>query len=356
MRHLDLFSGIGGFALAARNVWGKDHELVAFCEIDKFCQKVLRKNFGEVPIIEDIKLMWTNPYSRRLMNGKKYVKKIGTINLLTGGFPCQPFSQAGQRKGNEDERALFPEMLRVIRETKPRWIVAENVNGILSIHDGEYFEEICTSLEDEGYTVQPYIIPASAVDTPHRRDRVWIIGYSQHHGCDGSQDEQSGNKGSDRNQKRADEICKPTGSNLPRGIATDTTRRETYTSKQERFYPKLSGKNRNASNTKVTKCEFSLNPRTRGEGFTNDNRNFADTMRSGCEEQHTPKITKRPGLDTWVLNPEWQRNWYEVATEFCVLDDGLPDRVAKLKGFGNAIVPQVAEIIFQAIKEIEERI
>jgi len=169
--HLDLFSGIGGFALAAMNVWGDKYKNVGFCEIDKFCQKVLKKNFGSNIKIFDNIIDITG-------------EEFGTIDLITGGFPCQPFSQAGRRKGREDERALFPEMVRVIRKTKPKWVLAENVSGILNIHNGEYFEEICTQLEGEGYTVQSFIIPATAVNAPHKRERVWIIAYTERNGLE----------------------------------------------------------------------------------------------------------------------------------------------------------------------------
>lgn len=158
MRQLDLFSGIGGFAYAAERVWGDDHEILAFCEIDEFCNKVLNKHWPHALIINDIKQL----------NGKK----IGQVDLITGGFPCQPFSVAGKRKGKKDDRYLWPEMLRVISEAKPRWVVAENVAGIISM----VLDETVTDLENEGYETQAFVIPAVALDAPHRRDRVWIIG------------------------------------------------------------------------------------------------------------------------------------------------------------------------------------
>lgn len=113
VNHLDLFSGIGGFSLAADWVWENDHKIIGFCEIDKFCQKVLKKHWPGVPIYDDIKKL----------DGKQF----GTVDLLTGGFPCQPFSVAGKRKGQEDDRALWPEMFRIIQESKPHWIIGENI-------------------------------------------------------------------------------------------------------------------------------------------------------------------------------------------------------------------------------------
>lgn len=154
LTHVDLFSGIGGFALAAR--W-TGLETVVFCEMDKFCQKVLNKHWPEVPIIEDIKTF----------NGSRF----SNVFLLTGGFPCQPFSCAGKRRGKEDDRYLWPEMLRVISEVKPRWVIGENVAGFINMG----LDDCISDLEGEGYEVQAFIIPACAVNAPHRRDRVWIV-------------------------------------------------------------------------------------------------------------------------------------------------------------------------------------
>lgn len=162
-RILDLFSGIGGFSLAAHWVgW----ETAAFVEWEKYPQKVLAKNFSGVPIYSDIKDF----------HYEQEKEKIGPIDIVTGGFPCQPFSTAGNRKGTNDDRYLWPEMLRVIREAKPTWVVGENVAGLLTMDSGTVFEEICTSLEDEGYTVESFVLPAISVGAPHRRDRVWILG------------------------------------------------------------------------------------------------------------------------------------------------------------------------------------
>ena len=157
MKHLDLFSGIGGFSLAASWVWGSQHELVSFCERDEFCQKVLKKHWPSVPCVDDIHNLRGN--------------NIGTVDLLTGGFPCQPFSSAGKQQGKNDDRYLWPEMRRIIEETQPNWIVGENVAGIVNLA----LDDVLIELEDTGYEVQPFIIPACALNAPHKRDRVWII-------------------------------------------------------------------------------------------------------------------------------------------------------------------------------------
>lgn len=162
MTHIGLFEGIGGFSLAAR--W-MGWETKAWCEWNKFGQRVLRYHFPKAEGFGDI-------------TKSDFTKYEATIDILTGGFPCQPFSLAGEQGGGSDDRYLFPEMLRAIREIKPRWVVAENVYGITSPKFKEVFKEIYSSLEAEGYEVMAYIIPASAVDAPHKRERVWFIAYA----------------------------------------------------------------------------------------------------------------------------------------------------------------------------------
>lgn len=163
MRHASLFSGIGGFDLAAQ--W-MGWENVFQVEIDPFCQKVLAKNFPTVKRYGDIKQF----------DGTKY---RGTIDIISGGFPCQPFSSAGQRKGTEDYRHLWPENYRIVRQIQPPIVVAENVHGLVDWAEGLVFESVQTDLENEGYEVQSFILPACAVDAAHRRNRVWIIAYNQ---------------------------------------------------------------------------------------------------------------------------------------------------------------------------------
>jgi DNA (cytosine-5)-methyltransferase 1 len=159
VKHLDLFSGIGGFALACRMVGGI--ETVGFCERDNYCQRVLAKHWPDVPICNDIHEMKGNEY--------------GPIDLITGGYPCQPFSYAGERRGNEDDRALWPQMLRVISEARPRWVLGENVPGIITLA----LDGVLSELESIGYACGATVLPACAVNAWHRRDRVWIIAHSE---------------------------------------------------------------------------------------------------------------------------------------------------------------------------------
>lgn len=158
MNHASLFSGIGGFDLAAEWMgWNNIFQV----EKDEWCRSILSKHFPNTKRYEDIKDF----------NGKEYK---GSIDIISGGFPCQPFSVAGKQKGKNDDRYLWPEMLRVISEIRPTWVIGENVPGIISLA----LDQVYVDLENEGYTVQAFIIPACSVNAIHRRDRVWILAYS----------------------------------------------------------------------------------------------------------------------------------------------------------------------------------
>ena len=157
LTHLDLFSGIGGFALAAR--WA-GFKTIGFCEREPFAQRVLKKHWPQVPIHDDV----------CKLDGTKY---LGTT-LLTGGFPCQPFSVAGKQNGKGDDRYLWPQMLRVVAEARPTWIVGENVLGLI----GLALDQVLSDLGAAGYSARTFVIPACGVDARHRRDRVWIVAHS----------------------------------------------------------------------------------------------------------------------------------------------------------------------------------
>ena len=161
MTHGSSFSGIGGFDLAAEWVGWQN---LFNCEIDPFCQTVLKHHFPYAEQFTDIRTA-------------DFARYKGRIDVFTGGFPCQPFSTAGKQKGTEDDRYLWPEMLGVIRVVRPRWVVVENVYGIVSWSDGLVFEQVCADLEAEGYEVQPYVLPACGVGATHQRYRTWFVAH-----------------------------------------------------------------------------------------------------------------------------------------------------------------------------------
>jgi len=162
MTHGSLFSGIGGFDLAAE--W-MGWENIFHCEWNPFGQKVLKHHFP-------------NSISYNDITKTDFTIHEGTIDIITGGFPCQPYSSAGKRLGKNDERHLFPEMLRCIKEVKPKWIVGENVRGLVNWNEGMVFHEVYNDLEREGYEVQSFLIPAASVNAPHQRYRTWFVAYS----------------------------------------------------------------------------------------------------------------------------------------------------------------------------------
>jgi site-specific DNA-cytosine methylase len=292
--HLDLFSGIGGFALAAR--WA-GLETVQFVEIDPFCQKVLRKNFEGVPIHDNIK---TFTYARcfRQAISQEQATGIEQCNqrpfLLTGGFPCQPYSCAGKRRGKEDDRALWPEMLRVISEARPTWIIAENVAGFI----GMGLDDCISDLENEGYEVQPFVIPACAVNAPHRRDRVWIVAHS---------------------------ISRPT--KISDTGAMECADGETQSGRQTEVQSSFAYRDCHAADTANTGAEVvrrerentvfqdvpdAIGQRLQGGKSGQPIRLFGQLDRSGSDKK-----------------PDWAENWLEVAQRFCKLDARLPDRLVR---------------------------
>ena len=164
LKVLDLFSGLGGFSLGLERTG--HFETVAFCDNDKYSKLIIDKHWKGKKVYEDV---------REITKEKLIADGIELPDVITGGFPCQPFSVAGKQKGTSDDRHLWPEMFRIIKALKPRIVVGENVRGIVNIQDGMVFETVCTNLEDEGYEVQAFNIPAAGVGAPHRRERIWII-------------------------------------------------------------------------------------------------------------------------------------------------------------------------------------
>jgi DNA (cytosine-5)-methyltransferase 1 len=197
MNHASLFSGIGGFDLAAE--WMGWTNLFN-CEWEEFPRQVLKHHFPNAIQHGDIKELDATAYA-------------GRVDILTGGFPCQPYSLAGKRKGKEDERHLWPEMLRVIRECSPRYVVGENVRGLVGWDGGLVFEEVCADLEACGYAVQPFLLPACGVGAPHRRDRVWFVAYANDKGRSDGHGQIQGANGEVRQRDDCAQPCNAGGGN-----------------------------------------------------------------------------------------------------------------------------------------------
>jgi DNA (cytosine-5)-methyltransferase 1 len=327
MNHGSLFSGIGGFDLAAE--WmGWDN--IFHCEWMPFPRKVLNH-------------YWPNSISYEDITKTDFTIHRGTIDILTGGFPCQPYSSAGKRLGKEDERHLWPHMLRVISEVKPTYVVGENVRGLTNWNGGVVFEEVCTDLESQGYTVQPILLPACAVGAPHRRDRIWFVAYSNN--------------------------------------------TSTEYSIQTRGYMSTSEVNsRTATNTNLLRqyereCDNEEQPSERGINALNDtseNVKYGTSFNSNSERLKGSVSTKLIGqfsneksineinlLSNGRGREELSFERFPTQSPICGGDDGLPSkldgitfpkwRAESIKGYGNAIVPQVAYEIFKVIAEMDAR-
>lgn len=166
MKSIELFAGIGGISLAAE--WA-GIETVAFCEINQFSQKVLNKHWPNVPIFDDVKKI-----NRQLLEEEGVIEPGGTVDIISGGFPCQPYSIAGKRKGKEDDRDLWPEMFRIIEELRPNWVVGENVANFVNME----LDRTLSDLESIGYKGRSFIIPAASIGATHKRDRTFVIANS----------------------------------------------------------------------------------------------------------------------------------------------------------------------------------
>lgn len=317
MTHASLFSGIGGFDLAARNCGIHN---VFQVEIDEFCQKVLEKNFPETIKYRDIKEF----------NGTEY---YGTIDIISGGFPCQPFSVAGKRKGSEDDRFLWAEMLRIITEVRPRWIIAENVPGILTIENGMVFKQCVADLEAAGYEVEAFNIPAIAVNAPHRRERIWIVAHSDVYG----------NRGRQRANTEADGIPQLNRQTVCSGMPCRANQALNITDSAEL---RLYGRNE-STETKHRQAE--IRPTEALDGMLTHSNCTRLQKCEACEQSFAVFDAERDDTQNGI---GWDTHWFEVATELCRVDDGLPNRMDRIKSLGNAIVPQIAEKIFMTILNI----
>ena len=313
MKVLDLFSGIGGFSHGLDKVGFKT---VAFCEMDKYCKLVLQKHWKGVKIYNDVKEL----------KGEEIIKEHGTIDIVVGGFPCQPFSVAGARKGTDDNRHLWPEMFRIIKELKPRWVIGENVRGIVSIQNGMVFENVCTDLEGEGYEVRAFNIPAAGVGAPHKRERVWIVANSRCTLRQGS--ELEGENANEGGQENAYQHQRSSGT--PEYNVADTN---TGLSEQ--------------SNQEV---------QARGNTLNSSSGDVADTNSQRQQEQCGTESVQEEGNESQRSSSQARHTGWESEPDVGRVAHGLSGRVHRLKALGNSIVPKIAEEIGRAIAIAEKKV
>jgi len=329
MKMLDLFSGIGGFALAARWTWEEDLDIVGFCEIEEYCQKVLQKNFPNVPIYDDIKKLDGNLFN--------------DIDLITGGFPCQDISQAGRGAGigKETRSGLWFEMLRIISEVRPRYAIIENV-PMLTIRGGT---RVIEGLAEIGYDAEWVVIGANDVGAWHTRKRIWIVAYPQserHRGRASEersvserlvlQDEQEGSKVGSETKGRSKSRRESQLSD------TDKVRRVRGTTKKQTENKEIETLSESQPSSDDTQRSISDATSERIQG-----------SRATREQESQPQIEEeifgcchpREGTDYWAFEPSVGR-----------MANGIPNWVDRIKGLGNAIVPQISRLIMERIKTL----
>ena len=310
MRLLDLFSGIGGFSYAAEKLVG-GYKTIAFCEQNEFCQQVLRKHWKDVPIYDDV----------RTINATG----LGRIDIVAGGFPCQPVSQAGLQKATEDDRWLWDEMFRIIKDCKAKWVIAENVVGLININEGVLFEQVQTDLENEGYSVQSVVIPAASKNAPHIRHRVFITGNSEHNGSLATKIRGSNEEVAGRTQK-----------------GQETTRQ-------------FEGASRSENHDDVPNT---INKRLQGGLRRGKDKKWEDQLRhTRCsssvfkqQRKETTTTQRRLGYMDDGLSEALSGHFSEEPKDIPRVTQNQKDRTKKLKALGNSNVPQVAAELFYAIK------
>jgi len=289
LRHLDLFSGLGGFSLGLEATGG--FETVAFCDIEKFSRKVLKKHWPNVKQYKDIKELTYEQIKE---------DTLAPIDIVTGGYPCQPFSIAGSQRGEKDTRHLWPDMFRIVKECKPTWVIGENVSGHIKLG----LDTVLQDLESEGYSVRAFSISASSIGANHQRERVWIVAHS--------------NLENTRQHGRRIESTWDTESIGPR------TSEETEWSSNSN---KINGSSEGASVV--------------GESSDTNSQGLQGRR---SEQQLRKDETERP--------TSWD-SWWESEPSVGRVANGIPHRVDRLKGLGNSLVPAIPYAIGRAILEEE---
>jgi DNA (cytosine-5)-methyltransferase 1 len=411
LKVLDLFSGIGGFSLGLHST--DIFDTVKFVEFDEFCQKILKKNFPNVPIEGDIKNV----------RGKEF-----EADIIVGGFPCQPFSVAGKQKGRDDNRYLWPEMFRLVKEIKPEFVIGENVQGIVNLQNGMVLRQVQDDLEGEGFEVQCFLIPASGIGAWHQRFRVWIVAHSKHNGylaeksrCNEKKNRDEKENGEDINTSRKfigtsanretdKRYERSNGYGNDEDVSNTENRRGKQTERQGRESIRRGSDDRiwfegerkniktNVSNTIGTgsrrKDSRNFNEQGRittktkresiqskdGKACSNDiesdSSNVSNTISElsvGCSSttrDSEKELIRLECNEGWHWNKvrsevercseqskSTNRTWWQIESDLCGVPNGISreldkDRANRIKSLGNAIVPQMARIFGLAIKKV----
>ncbi len=351
MKVLDLFSGIGGFSIGLEKA---GFETVAFCEIEEYPRGVLKRHWPDIPIYRDV----------RELTGEQ-LRADGIIpDVIVGGYPCQPFSLAGVRRGEEDDRHLWPEVRRLVNEIRPAWCIFENVAGHISMG----LDEVLSDLEAEDYAARPFVIPACAVDAAHRRDRVWIVAYSNRSSDrrTSREDEEANGEVSQRHDSgvtnQSSEVCSSNVGNTEHNgspSSRDFGFIQGESIGSEKKVKQSSRPSERAKNVGDTKCSrrSGFNGRRSRENSSDRCEDVADTSskrpQGRTEGQvhgvgNIPKQSKGGGTDKrkfWATEPNVGR-----------VANGVSARSHRIKALGNAVVPQIPEIIGRMIMAYQKSI
>jgi DNA (cytosine-5)-methyltransferase 1 len=339
LKLLDLFSGIGGFSLGLESTGF--FKTIAFVEKDKFCRQVLQKNFNNIPIEEDI----------RNVRGSNY-----EADIITGGFPCQPFSVAGKRKGTDDDRYLWDETIRVVAECKPRWFIGENVEGLININNGMVLRQVQTDLEEQGFQVQCLVIPASGIGAWHQRKRVWILAHSN---SNRNRNEITGSNGEKKeiqgeHRQKDSSTWKFIGADTHDVPNTDSRlcggRRTEFKSGDDKEWGFCSKKEEQAGydiRSKTIGCDDIL-------------RKEKDVWHSKSTGLQSSSDRQRQGKfwGTGTPGEQCHKTWWQIESGICGVPHGLSatmdkNRANRIKALGNSIVPQIARELGLAIMKAE---
>jgi DNA (cytosine-5)-methyltransferase 1 len=370
LRHVDLCSGIGGFALGFE--WAGLSKPVLFCDIEPWSRKILAKHWSDVPIEEDVKVLANEP---------ERIPELGRDSILTAGYPCQPFSQAGKRRGAEDDRHIWPYIRQIVAHKRPTWCVFENVYGHVSMG----LDQVLSDLEADGYATRPFIVPACGVDAAHRRDRIWIVGYSQHNGSSAGrnirqlQREPDGKAQEIEQPKRTDSRSEDVGNaeSIRWHGRTETTGRAGQTHQQDEpqleVWGEFGGSGEDVSNTDSQQNndqwgtdEQRWQPlgwdkqtsqqedrKASADSFDRCNKNVSNTDSISPQGVGSkPNDARQAGLRCREARGE--KGFWAAEPSVGRVAHGIPRRVDRIKGLGNAIVPQIAMQIGLTIKNCHE--
>jgi DNA (cytosine-5)-methyltransferase 1 len=384
LKLLDLFSGIGGFSLGLESTGF--FETIAFVEKDKFCQKVLKKNFNNIPIEEDI----------RNVRGSNYA-----ADIITGGFPCQPFSVAGKRKGTDDDRYLWDETIRVVAECKPSWFIGENVEGLININNGVVLRQVQTDLEEQGFQVQCLVIPAAGIGAWHQRKRVWIVAYSDSNRHSNKirrsstkeeriSQEHRQDYNTTRKSSRASSVWETNNQHVPNSSGKRSSSQsigvnrelaeESSGEKKTRDQSTLCTSS-SCSDVPNTDTGFGIREnqeiQTGGNTITNGSEDVSNSNSRMCggrgtefqsrddrewrfysKEEKQARNDIRSKIIGCEAVSEQNKTWWEAQSKLCGVPNGISyeldkDRSSRIKALGNSIVPQIARQLGLSIMEAE---